>query len=133
MKRSPLRRKPKRRSEQERTASEAWQRAIFATGFVLGCDDPAHEDRYPHRHDTPHYVLREAHHTIYRQKVPKEAAWDPRNGIAVSEERHRRIHNGREPVRWDELSPERQAALREFAAEYSLTPWLERHLPGFEA
>lgn len=127
-----LKRRPRRRSPDEKTASEAWFYSVRGLGEVIGCADPEKEEWCDSVITHPWLEI-EAHHICYRQHVPPEAAWDTRNGAMVTTARHRRIHNGREPLRWSELSAERQAALTEFATEFGLTAWLERHLVGYPA
>lgn len=117
-------RRSRRRSPEERQASEAWafgggpQIAIASETEVVG----------------PGLVFAR-HHLVPRGVCRRFGAgeWDLRNKVVMTETRHRRHHNGREPLRWSELSAERQESLRAFATEFGLTAWLARHLQGYEA
>lgn len=76
-----------------------------------------------------------AHHVLPQQLLRRRARelavdpawllWDVRNGIAVSEDTHRRHHNGRAPIPRSVLPQ----CVFDFAEEFGLSWWLERHAP----
>jgi 5-methylcytosine-specific restriction endonuclease McrA len=61
----------------------------------------------------PHPLRTAAHHVVYRQHVPVEMAWDPRNSMPLHDDCHERHHNASRRIPLSALSEENL----EFASE----------------
>lgn len=81
----------------------------------------------------------QAHHVIPQQTLRRRARdlgvdanlllWDRRNGVELTRRRHERHHSGHEPLTGADVP----ASVFEFAEQFGLGWWLEKHLPEAEA
>lgn len=137
MKPGPLRRRkgltsrPRRRTPAEKEASTIWRELVVASRpavfTALELEERARGER--------RFAIVLAHHIILQQVLrrrardlgvpPKLLVCDVRVGMPASKRRHERHHSGHEPILREELP----AAVFEFAAEWGLTEWLDRHYP----
>lgn len=123
MKRSgKLRQRPKRRSVEEKNASEWWGIGSLLPGQAIPRKSVTESDTWA-------ILSPQRHHPVPRSICRKNGApeWDPRNRVLVTRRRHERHHSGHETLHASELPP----SVREFATEFGLLPWCERHIPGW--
>lgn len=124
MRRSRIKRKPKRRTVLEADAQKEFRRSVLASRPALRCSS-AHDDGWPidPHHAIPEQRLRRHARTL---GVPEYVlAYDPRIGLPVTRRRHERHHSGIEPICRDELPREVFA----FAHKWALTHVLDRIYP----
>jgi hypothetical protein len=67
----------------------------------------------------------QAHHVIYRQHLPVDKAWDPRNAMPVCDPCHERHHNASKRIPLSALSEENLAFAEEVLGE-AASYYLER-------
>lgn len=123
MRRSRIKRHPKRRTTLEAEAQKEFRRAVLASRPPLRSS--AQDDGWPVN----------PHHAIPEQRLRRHArdlgvaeyrlAYDPRVGLPVTRRRHERHHSGVEPIRRDELP----RSVIAFCHEWSLTHVLDRIYP----
>lgn len=130
LKRTPMKRwrKPKR-TAREALLSQAWFEAVVTragSALIAAGEQGA--------------IVIQAHHVIPQQVLRRRArelglaeatlVWDKRVGVRVSDRRHQRHHSGHEPIRRAELDERLLGGILEFAREYGLEEWFDRHYPA---
>jgi hypothetical protein len=70
-----------------------------------------------------------AHHVIYRQHIPVDKEWDPRNAMPVCDPCHERHHNASRRLPLSALSEENLAFAEEVLGE-AAPYYLERRYEG---
>lgn len=114
----------RRLSPHERESAREWKIAVMERSGGR-CVVSGERGEHAH-HVLPQQLLRRRAKTLGVD--PAWLLWDARCGILLSEETHRRHHNGRAPIPHEYLP----AGAFEFAYTYGLGWYLAKHYPAEE-